>query len=65
MGRGVGVPKGDNIGMVNDLEFEAGSIFVLNFFSNRRRTSTCSTTYLFLHENAGVTHTRHGPIPKL
>ena len=26
------VAKGDNLGMVNDLEFEAGSIFVLNFF---------------------------------
>ena len=26
------VAKGDNLGMVCDLEFEAGSIFVLNFF---------------------------------
>ena len=26
------VAKGDNLGMVNDLEFEAGSIFVLIFF---------------------------------
>ena len=65
MGRSVGVPKGDNIGMVKDLNFDTGSIFVLNFFPTGARLAPVhSTTYSFLHKNAGVLRTRVGLIPQ-